>query len=183
MQDELREVAYHYLVAARTTPLGLQDGPKGMKLSARVQYLERNVIKPAEQLLKALSESAAPMLSEWPETLDRPAPDKVALTSELTKLRDRVRELRLLLDDRISNTNLSTEYRTDLGWALTAVLQRHFPDLEISRGTYDKAGDPEGGTMHGRFLETMAICVHEILPDERRLSSKIVGQLRKMDNG
>ncbi|WP_137390943.1 hypothetical protein [Rhodoligotrophos defluvii] len=180
LQADLREVAYRYLTALYTTPLRLSEGPRDVKLTRRVQHLERNVIKPAEQLLDALSDDNAPLLSEWPEDMRMPAPDRAALRSELEKLRNRAEELRLLLTDRIANTNMTTEFLTDLGNALSMVLKRHFPRLTISRGTHIKTTKTKSGKMYGTYLSVMEICVREILPKDKLPSSSLIGELRKL---
>ena len=89
LQANLRDVAYHFMCALFTTPLHLSDGPESVKLTARKNHLDRQIIKPANRLLDALASDNAALLSEWPEVLDYPAPDRSALINELSKLRDR----------------------------------------------------------------------------------------------
>lgn len=180
LQADLRDVAHSFMTALYTTPLRLSEGPSDQKLSWRRNYLDRHIIKPANLLLEALAEVSAPALSEWPEQLDCPAPNKSSLVEELRVLRDRCSELKVLLEDRLPNENMTQEFMTDLGNAFSMVLKCYFPQLKISRGTYHKtevSGDP---TMHGTFLSVMEICVGEVLPNDDPLSSKLIGELRKL---
>lgn len=180
LQADLRSVAHSFMTALYTTPLRLSDGPKDQKLSRRRDYLDRHIIKPANLLLEALADANSPALSEWPEQLDCPAPDKSSLAEELRLLCDRCTELKVLLEDRLPNENLTQEFMTDLGNAFAMVLKCYFPELKISRGTYhntDVSGDPK---MHGTFLSVMEICVGEVLPNDSPLSSKLIGELRKL---
>ncbi len=180
LQAALRDVAFHFMTALYSTPLRLSGGPDDVKLFARVQHLERQILKPADRLIEALSDNKLPLLSEWPEEIQSTAPNREALIAELTKLRDRAEELRDQLADRLPEENMTTEFLIDLGNALTKVLKDHFPQLAISRGTYDKGSSSEVGKMRGRFLDVMDICIAEILPNDGPLSSNLVGQLRKL---
>ena len=66
LQADLRDLASHYLTALLMTPLNLRHGPEPVKLFARVQHLERHLIKPAQTLLEAFASENASLLSEWP---------------------------------------------------------------------------------------------------------------------
>ncbi|WP_187431993.1 hypothetical protein ROLI_030260 [Roseobacter fucihabitans] len=180
LQLQLRNVAFDYMTALHTTPLRLLDGLGDVKLTSRIKYLETHTIKPARLLLDALADDNSALLSEWPEKLDYPAPDKSSLVAELNKFHDRATELKLLLEDRLPNESMTMEFLTDLGNALTRVLKSFFPSLTISRGTYHKTVVASDPSMHGSFLSVMAICIGEILPAENELSSKLIGELRKL---
>ncbi|MFN3226597.1 MAG: hypothetical protein ACE360_10165 [Hyphomicrobiales bacterium] len=179
-QIELREVAFHFMCALYTTPLRLAEGPKDVKLSARVRHLERHIIKPSSILLDALSNDQTPLLSEWPETLNMPAPARKSLLKELRRLHDRSTELAALLADRLPNERLTQEFMTDLGNALSSVVKSFYPGIRVSRGTYFKTEGSDEPTMHGTFLSVMEICIKEILPKDKSLSSKLIGEIRKL---
>ena len=180
MQVNLRDAAFHYMTALYSTPLRLTEGPEDVKLSRRVEYLDRHLISPIDQLLAALTPEHSHLLSEWPKDRRSPAPDRKTLITELRRLRDRTEELRDHLVDRKRNTNLTQEFLTDLGSGLTSVLKTYYPRLNVSRGTHYKKTEGKVGNMHGEYLDVIAICIGEILPNEDALSSNLIGELRKL---
>lgn len=181
LQKDLRDLAYHYLTAILLTPLNLRHGPDPVKLFSRVQYLERHLIKPAQLLLEALSSENASLLSEWPEDLAAPLPDKGRLITELSALERRMTELHAALSDRLPEEDLTHEFMTDLANGLTDVLMNHMPKLKPTRGTYIRLTIHGPGKMYAAYLDIMRICLMEILPDDRTFSDQVIGQIVKLN--
>jgi len=148
-------------------------------MDQRVRWLRANVVSPATKLLQALSDENGPMLSEWPEVMYAPPPDRDTLRLELQKLRNRADELVGVLEDRLrGGGSFQTEFRADLTNALTDVFERHFPQKKPSRDGYDKTSVAAGGG--SSFANFIRLCTEEIFPGEKALSGYVVDDIAKM---
>lgn len=178
LQRDLRGVAVSFLIAGLTTPLGMKEGPASKTRDQRTRWLRTQIVNPATTLLDALSDTSAPMLSEWPETMNAPAPDHAVLRAELRKLIDRTDELIAVLNDRKRDgSGFTTEFRADLANALTKVFEKHFPDQRAARDGYDKTTIVDDGSAYARFLR---LCTEEIFPNDAALSGRIIDDITKM---
>lgn len=176
LQQDLRDVATGFLAAALTTPLGMTDGPGKRTRDERTRWLTTHIYNPAITLLDALSEENAPMLSEWPEEMKAHTPNREALQAELRKLIERTDELLAGLNDRKQDrSSFLTEFKADLANALTIVFERHFPDQEAARSSYDKTTEERSA-----YAEFLRLCTEEIFPNDPALSGHVIDDITKM---
>lgn len=176
LRRDLCELAAAFIAAAQSTPFGLTGGPAKLTRDQRTRWLRSNIQGPADRLIDALSETNIAMLSEWPEAMNSPAPDKARLTAELSVLRERVTELIAQLDERKADrSDFITEFRTDLANALTTIFERHFPRHRAARNAYDKTTAAE--SPYAAFLR---LCAEEIFPYDKGLSGRIIDDVTKM---
>jgi hypothetical protein len=176
LQADLRGVAGSFLVAARSTPLGIGGGSPNVSRTDRTRWLERQVESPTRQLLEALADENAALLSEWPERMRAPPPDRSILRAELAKLLERVGELHAQIEERKADGNeFATEFRLDLANALTSVFEKHFPDQRAARDGYDRTSERKS-----HFVEFLTNCVRESLPDEPGLPGHVIDAATRM---
>jgi hypothetical protein len=164
------------MASALSTPLGFTDGPAKKTPHQRKRWLKTNIVGPARKLLAALSDSNSPMLSEWPEKMVAPAPDRTQLVGQLAALGERVEELIAQLDDRKSDgSDFNTEFRTDLANALTEIFEEYFPDLTAARSGYDKTS-----LTQSPYASFMRLCSEEIFPNDRGLSGGLIDEVSRL---
>jgi hypothetical protein len=177
LQADLRQLAFDYLFAARTTPFRMKSSPKHVSATKRVEWLQAHVIKPAAKLLDALSTSNSFMLSEWPQDLMRSRkPNRQLLVQQLEKLKDRTGDLVENLRGLQSEGGILTQdFRADYALHLKEVLQRHFPNLKPSGGTYQK--DRKGRRQTGRYAKILSLITQEIFPGDRDIPHRIIRDL------
>jgi len=143
LQNELTGLARRYIAVGLTTPLGVPYGPEDETLSKRAAWLVGNVLHPCETLTESLENR--PMLSDWPEPIPTPPPDRLFLLKELRKLRDWAERLRLDLAHRIGErANHTREFELEIVFALTDVFRRYFPHRRVSRGKYHRSHGMKG---------------------------------------
>jgi len=198
MQIDLQNLAEDFLTAALTTPLRIALGPDNFSLTERATWIERHLFNPANLLIEALSDENAPLRSGWPDLLDQVEPDRETLLRELNILKTYATYLVWNLKDRFEmrpaqsgsstetideqaetkmrrGTSLTQEFKADLGLALQGVFERYFPNLTVSRGSYNK----QIGEMSGRFPEFLRICSKAIFPQDPELSDYIIANIIK----
>lgn len=107
-------------------------------LSRRVEWLETQVINPAQKLMGALKPEQRPYFSDWPEeyTIKNPA-DLDSMSSEVERLLDYSLGLHANLKSQLGqNISHLSEMRYDIVYELVELLQTHFPKIRLSRGAY-----------------------------------------------
>lgn len=170
---ELTEIAQAYWMAAMSSPLKIGIGPALQSPDERIRKLNSTVLNPAKKLVDALADSNLPLLSEWPEKLPSPPPDRDHLLKELSLLIGRVQDLTEALDDRKrKGSPLSHEFKIDLANALTDVFERHFPSVSAARGGYDRTKNPSS-----EYRRFMTECGSEIFGSDFSFSGNVLDEV------
>lgn len=176
LADDLRTIAKVFWVAAMSSPLGVQGGPGSQTPDARKRTITSSVLRPAEQLIEALSDENLTVLSEWPDELPSTAPNRHTLLEELTKLRNRTRDVIEVLDDRKrKGSSVSQEFKIDFGNALAGVFERHFPNARHSRGGYDRTPGPSS-----EYQEFLNACAKEVFGSGFKFSGNVLDEVAKL---
>lgn len=133
-------------------------------------------MRPAEKLIEALSDENLPLLSEWPDELPSPPPNRHALVEELTKLSNRTRDLFEVLDDRKrKGSAISQEFKIDFANALADVFERYFPNAEPSRGGYDRTTTPSS-----HYQAFLRACAQEVFGNDLKFSGNVLDEVAKL---
>ncbi|MYM54448.1 hypothetical protein [Thalassovita mangrovi] len=176
LADELRTIAKVFWVAAMSSPLGVQGGPESQTPDARKRKITSSVVRPAEKLIEALSDESLTLLSEWPDELPSPSPNRHALIEELTKLSNRARDLFEILDDRKrKGSAISQEFKIDFANALADVFERNFPNAQPTRGGYDRTPNPS--SEYHAFLKA---CAQEVFGTNFKFSGNVLDEVAKL---
>ncbi|MDX8353958.1 hypothetical protein [Cognatiyoonia sp. IB215182] len=176
LADELRTIADIYWVAAMSSPLGVRGGAEALTPNARKRKIKGSILHPAEKLIEALSDESLPVLSEWPDELPSPPPNRHALVEELTKLSNRTRDLLEVLDDRKrKGSAVSQEFKIDFANALAGVFERYFPHAQPSRGGYDRTPNPSS-----EYQAFLTACAQEVFGDDFKFSGNILDEVAKL---
>lgn len=131
---------------------------------------------PAEKLIETLSDENLTILPEWPDELPSTPPNRHILLEELTKLRDRTRDLFEVLDDRKrKGSSVSQEFNIDFGNALAGVFERHFPNVRHSRGGYDRTPGPSS-----EYQEFLNDCAQEVFGNGFKFSGNVLDEVAKL---
>ncbi|HEY8594559.1 MAG TPA: hypothetical protein VIL84_04880 [Devosiaceae bacterium] len=119
-------------------PIALPIGPFDASLSRRIEWLETQVINPAQKLLGALQPEQRPHFSDWPEEYAIKNPiDLDSMSSEIEGLLDYSIRLHASLKSQLEqNVSHLSEMRYDIVYELVQLLQSHFPEIRLSRGEY-----------------------------------------------
>jgi len=159
-----------------SSPLGVGGGPDSQTPDARKRTITSSVLRPTEKLIEALSDENLILLSEWPDELPSAPPNRHALIEELTKLRNRTRDLFEVLDDRKrKGSSVSQEFKIDFANALADVFERNFPNAQPSRGGYDRTPNPS--SEYHAFLKA---CAHEVFGTDFKFSGNILDEVAKL---
>jgi hypothetical protein len=176
LADELRTIANVFWVAAMSSPLGFPSGPESQTPDARKRKITSSVLHHAEKLIEALSDENLPLLSEWPDELPSPPPNRHALIEELTKLSNRTRDLFEVLDDRKrKGSAISQEFKIDFANALADVFERYFPNAQPSRGGYDRTPNPSS-----KYQAFLTACAQEVFGDDFKFSGNVLDEVAKL---
>ncbi len=133
-------------------------------------------MRPAVLLIEALSDQNLTLLSEWPDELPSPPPNRHTLIEELTKLRNRTRDLVEVLDDRKrKGSAISQEFKIDFANALADVFERYFPDAQPSRGGYDRTQSPSS-----EYQAFLTACAQEVFGDGFKFSGNVLDEVAKL---
>ena len=122
----------------RTTPLPLPKSPFNKTTTERTRWLERNVINPGDKLLEALKEENRAYFSPWTaeHDIELPLIDD-GFIEKHQRLVDYTRELKSWLEYyKNENAGLYAELKYEIVDQLVELIREHFPDTEVSRGTY-----------------------------------------------
>lgn len=159
-----------------SSPLDIQGGPLSQTPDARKRKITSSVLRPAEKLIDALSDENLTVLSEWPDELPSAPPNRHVLIEELTKLRNRTRDLFEVLDDRKrKGSPISQEFKIDFANALADVFERHFPNALHSRGGYDRTPRPSS-----EYQEFLNDCAQQVFGDGFKFSGNVLDEVAKL---
>lgn len=176
LANELLNIGRVFWIAAMSSPIGVPGGPDSQTPDARKRTITSSVLRPAEKLIDALSEENLNLLSEWPDELPSPPPNRHALIEELTKLSNRARDLFEVLDDRKrKGSAIAQEFKIDFANALADVFERHFPHAQPSRGGYDRTPNPS--SEYHAFLKS---CAQEVFGTDFKFSGNILDEVAKL---
>lgn len=176
LTEELHTIANVFWVAAMSSPLGVHGGPAPQTPDARKRKLASTILHPAEKLIKALSDENLSVLSEWPDELPSPQPNRHALVDELNKLSRRVHDLCEVLDDRKrKGSAIFQEFKIDFASALADVFERYFPHAQPSRGGYDRTSSPS--SEYQAFLKA---CAKEVFGVGFTFSGNVMDEVAKL---
>ncbi|WP_299966827.1 hypothetical protein [uncultured Roseobacter sp.] len=111
-------------------------------------------------------------MSEWPDELPSPPPERETLLAQLELLVSRARDLSEVLDDRKhKGVSIAHEFKIDLANALSDVFECYFTDVTAARGGYDRTKDPSS-----EYRRFMTACVTEIFGPSFSLSGNILDE-------
>ncbi len=159
-----------------SSPLGIHGAPGSQTPDARKRKITSSILHPAEKLIEALSEENLTLLSEWPDKLPSPPPNRHALIEELTKLSNRTRDLFEVLDDpKRKGSAISQEFKIDFANAIADVFERYFPNAQHSRSGYDRTPIPS--SVYQAFLRT---CAKEIFGESFKFSGNVLDEVAKL---
>ena len=152
-------------------PIALPIAPFEASLSRRVEWLETQVINPAQKLLGALKPEHRPYFSDWPEEYAIKNPvDLDNMSSEIESFLDYSIQLHASLKSQLSQdiSHLS-EMRYDTVYELVELLQKHFPKIGLSRGGYYS----ELGKTIGTVPDFVRAAYEEITGSSEKLDAPI----------
>lgn len=152
-------------------PIAYPIAPFEASLTRRIEWLDTQVIKPTERLLKALGPDNRPYFSGWPEEflirdladLDAAAVQLELLLAHATRLHS---NLQGQLDDGISHLS---EMRYDIVLNIVEILREHFPEVKLSRGQHDR----ELGFTIGAIPDFVRGAYEEITGSREKLDAPI----------
>lgn len=174
-RDELVELCAHYRAVIAVLPCDLPGAPFNMSLTKRAEWLDINVIKPAERLLEALTDERQPMFSRWPYPLTVPEfRDNSVLMRELSTVLESSQHLRKVLrGQQAEDTGHNQELRLEVFASLARLLRKHRPELAPSRGVYD----PELRRRVGIYVDAIGIIYSKITGLQDNLDRLIAGEI------
>lgn len=158
LQDALIKIGLQRRAEIRVTPMKYPGlAPFAATLNQRKNWLDRNAVKPAEKLLKALHENNAPYFSVWPdEATLKEIPDLQRLAELLTEFHAFSDRLHGCIEDLYETTGEKPEHTLEMSRAITfdvmAALCRFFPTVEIVRNPEGKKRKNEGSSTAQKFL-------------------------------
>lgn len=173
LQRDLVTICAHYQEIIATLPCDLPGAPLNMSLTKRGDWLETNVINPAEKLAAALVEDKRPMFSTWPYPLTPPKfRDNSALLSELQNLLGEATRLRdVLRSQQADDAGHSQELRAEIFISIVEALRKHPIGVPASRGVYDA----EFRQRRGGYVDAVRFIFKQITGVEENLD-RLIGQ-------
>ena len=173
LQNDLATICAHYQEIIATLPCDLPGAPLNMSLTKRGDWLEANVINPAEKLITALAEGKRPMFSTWPYPLTPPKfRDNSALLSELNSLITETVQLRdSLRSQQADDAGHSQELRAEIFVSIVEALRKHPIGVPASRGVYDA----EFRQRRGGYVDAVRFIFKQITGVEENLD-RLIGQ-------
>lgn len=174
-REELVDLCAHYRAVIAVLPCDLPGAPFNMPLTKRVEWLEINVIKPAERLIGALADECLPMFCAWPYPLSIPEfRNNSVLKCELATLLQSSMALRDSLGAQQSeDAGHNQELRAEIFASIARLLRKHRPELSPSRGVYD----PELRRRVGTYVDAASIIYSKITGLRDNLDRLIRGEI------
>lgn len=138
LRDDLIAVGQNYRRIIESTPCDLPGAPYNKSLTQRGDWLQANVINPAERLLDALNEGQRAMFSTWPYEDTMPEKfDRTALEAELDKLKADVTDLKdMLRSEQSMDAGTNQELRFYIFNDIVRAIKKHLPDFVPKQGVY-----------------------------------------------
>ncbi len=173
LQRDLVAICAHYQEIIATLPCDLPGAPMNMSLTKRGDWLEANVINPAEKLITALAEGKRPMFSTWPYPLTPTKfRDNSVLLSELNSLITETVRLRdSLRSQQADDAGHSQELRAEIFVSIVEALRKHPIGVPASRGVYDA----EFRQRRGGYVDAVRFIFKQITGVEENLD-RLIGQ-------
>lgn len=167
----------HYREIISTLPCDLQraGAPPNMTLTKRADWLEREVIKPAQKILNAVSDENIPMFSTWPYPLTVPEfRDNSALVAELIKTLEHATGLRdSLRGQQEGDAAHSQELRQEIFCSIARTFRQHAPHIPPSRGEYGK----QERRRRGFYVDAMRLVFLRIINEPENLDRLIRSEI------
>ena len=178
---EMIDLCAHYREIISTLPCDLHKAgaPFNLSLTKRADWLETQVIKPAQRLMDALQAENRPMFSTWPYPLDPPKfRDNDRLNAELTELLAETNKLRQdLRNQQADDAGHSQELRQEVFNALARLFRKHAPDVKPNRGTYDEHPDPKKRKRIGNYVDAMRLAFGTVVGRDESLDRLIRSEI------
>lgn len=161
LQTRLRSLTIHYRQLIATVPSDLPGAPfPQMTLTKRHEWIDSNILNPVARIKEALSDKNRPLLSTWPEFMDRlPEVNIETLAAELDRLESFGKFLWMSARlRRNANVSVGWEIKYEIVRALAGLFAEIAPKLTPSRGTYDQ----QSHSYIGSFPEAITFAYREI---------------------
>lgn len=141
LRVELVEIGQRYRRVIETTPCDLPGAPCNKTLTQRIEWLDAQVLSPCNRLLAALEVEKSPMFSTWPYEHEFPnAPDRAAVQNSIAVLNEFAERLRRnLVGEQEADAGTNQEIRSMIYCDALEAMKRRLPNLQPSRGVYDRA--------------------------------------------
>jgi len=176
LQQELIAACAHYREVIATLPCDLPDAPINMSLTKRGDWLETNIINPAERLIAGLADQNRPMFSTWPYPLSPPTfRDNASLLLELHDLLEHATLLRdSLRGQQADDAGHSQELRAEVFISVVETLRKYPLGVAESRGVYV----PEERRRIGSYVDAVRFIFRKIAGVEENLDRLIRQETR-----
>lgn len=138
LQADLIDLCAHHHAVIASVPTNLPGAPFDISLTKRADWLDSNVIHPAQKLLAALAPDKQPMFAKWPYPLSVPEiADRSRLEAQLRALLSEASDVRdLLRGQQEEDAGHSQEMRAEIFASIARLLRKHCPDVPPNRGVY-----------------------------------------------
>lgn len=138
LQTELQRLGQHYRRIIETTPCDLKGSPFNRTLTQRGNWLQKQVISPAEKLLAALADGQQAMFSTWPYEHEFEAfPDRAQMRKDLENLLKFAERLhRNLRGEQAADAATNHELRYYIFKDAYVAVRRHLPGLKPTQSKF-----------------------------------------------
>lgn len=140
LRTDLVEIGRHYRRVIETTPCDIKGSPFNKTLTQRGDWLQSNVVRPAERLLAALAEEKRAYFSTWPHEEKFDAfPDRERLRADLQATLDfSTRLLRFVRGEQSWDAGTNQELRYYIFKDIVAAVRKHLPNFQPRQGVYQQ---------------------------------------------
>lgn len=171
LQAELQQLGQHYRRIIETTPCDLNERLFNWTLTKRADWLQKQVITPAEKLVAALSEEQRAMFSTWPyEHEFDDFPDRDRMNADLQNLLKFANRLfRNLRGEQAADAATNQELRYYIFKDAYVAVRRHLPGLKPQQSKFEALEAEKTKRYVDPFAEAMRHIYAEITGIDEQL--------------
>lgn len=143
LRADLLEIGARYRRIIETTPTDLVGSPFNKTLTQRAEWMQVNVVNPAQKLVAALAEDQQAWFSTWPyEHEFEPFPDRAQMRADLEAvITFSSRLVRNLRGEQQGDAATNQELRFYIFMEIYGAVRKHLRELTPKQGVYAKLDD------------------------------------------
>lgn len=143
LRADLLEIGARYRRIIETTPTDLVGSPFNKTLTQRAEWMQVNVVNPAQKLVAALAEDQQAWFSTWPyEHEFEPFPDREQMRADLEAvITFSSRLVRNLRGEQQGDAATNQELRFYIFMEIYGAVRKHLHELTPKQGVYAKLDD------------------------------------------
>lgn len=143
LRADLLEIGARYRRIIETTPTDLVGSPFNKTLTQRAEWMQVNVVNPAQKLVAALAEDQQAWFSTWPyEHEFEPFPDREQMRADLEAvITFSSRLVRNLKGEQQGDAATNQELRFYIFMEIYGAVRKHLRELTPKQGVYAKLDD------------------------------------------